>query len=263
MTTAESDGAAPIGYRVDGPAARITLAVPERRNALTSRMARLLLDAVDQAEDDPAVRVIVLGAEGTAFCSGADLDEADDGDLTGLYAAVLAAMRDATKPIVVRVQGPVRGGGNGLVASADVAVAVDEATFAFSEVRVGVVPAVVSVPCLERMRVGDARELMLTGDVFSAERARESGLVQRVVPAAELDATVDALVRSLCLGAPSAVAVTRQLLHDVPTMEEDEALRWTAALSAEVFASEDAREGREARAERRSPGWVPERFRLQ
>jgi methylglutaconyl-CoA hydratase len=256
-----TNGSAPVRYRVDGPVARITLSDPARRNALTDRSLGMLDDALEQALDDPEVGVVVLGAEGPAFCSGADLsgDDAFSDDGPRLYANVLDVMRDATKPLVARVQGAVAGGGNGLVAACDVAVASTDARFAFAEVRVGVAPAVVAVVCLRRMRRADVVELMLTGERFDAERALAAGLVNRVAPAEVIDDEVGRVVDALLQGAPAALAVTKQLLRDLPGMEDDEAFRWASAVSAEMFGTPDAYEGRTAFAERRAPSWVRQR----
>ena len=177
-----------VSYEVDGGVATITLASPETRNVLTASTMTLLHDYLGDAAVDDGVRVIVLTGEGSTFCAGADLAGAAAADAdpdaasfasTGPAAlvAVLEAMLDHPKPIIARVQGHVAGGGNGLVAAADISVAAESARFAFSEVRVGVAPAVISVVCLARMRATDARELLLTGERVSAERVREAGLV--------------------------------------------------------------------------------------
>jgi len=171
--------------------------------------------------------------------------------------AVLEAMLDHPKPIVARVQGHVAGGGNGLVAAADLAVAVETAKFAFSEVRVGVAPAVISVVCLARMTPMHARELMLTGERVSAQRVLEAGLVTAVADAEGFDAVVASYVDQLLLGGPQALARTKELLRRVPTMPRDEAFAWTAEVSAGHFASDEAREGMTAFLQRRPAPWAP------
>jgi enoyl-CoA hydratase/carnithine racemase len=249
-----------VGYAVAGSTATVTLDRPERRNALDTATLQGLLDALSRAADDEAVRVVVLTGAGTTFCSGADLRGssgdrgfADDGPR--LMVGVLEALLDLPKPTVARVQGHVAGGGNGLVAACDLAVAVDSAMFAFSEVRVGVAPAVISVVCLRAMRPRDAAELMLTGARVPAERMLAAGLLTRVVAADELDATVAAWCDDVAAGGPDAVRETKELLRRVPTLPRDEAFAFAADVSARLFGSAEAAEGMAAFAERRPPSW--------
>lgn len=253
------------GIRHAHAAPRVTLTLdrPERRNALDLDMITELRHKISNAAGSPAVRVIVLTATGSTFCAGADLAGAaalEPGSFAGAAAGalgqLLAEMMDCPLPIIARVQGHVVGGGNGLVAAADLAVAADSATFAFPEVRLGVVPAVVAVACLPRMRPADARELLLTGDRVPAGRALEAGLVQRVVPAAALDDVVDGWVHSLCQGGPSAMARTKHLLRLLPTLSRDDALGLAAQQSATTFSGTEAAEGMAARLERRPPSWA-------
>jgi methylglutaconyl-CoA hydratase len=210
------------------------------------------------------VRVVVLTGSGTTFCSGADLAGAvaatsggfASGGTSGLV-DVLVAMLDHPKPIIARIQGHVAGGGNGLVAACDVAVASADARFAFSEVRVGVAPAIISVVCLQVMHRRDAQELLLTGERVSAERVHAAGLVTRVVETDALDAAVAAYVDQLRLGGPEALARTKELLRRVPAMTRDDAFAWTAEVSAGLFTSVEAREGMTAFLEKRKPEWAP------
>jgi methylglutaconyl-CoA hydratase len=252
-----------VRYGVADGVATITLASPETRNVLNGESLPLLRDHLASAADDAAVRVVVLTGEGGTFCAGADLAGAarDSDGFAGsgpqALVAVLEAMLDHPKPIVARVQGHVAGGGNGLVAAADLAVAVETARFAFSEVRVGVAPAVISVVCLARMSPTDARELMLTGERVSAQRVLEAGLVTAVADADGFDAVVQSYVEQLMLGGPQALARTKELLRRVPAMPRDEAFAWTAEVSAGHFASDEAREGMTAFFERRRPSWAP------
>lgn len=253
-----------VRYEVSHGVATLTLASPETRNVLTSDTMRSLAEHLAAARDDDAVRVVVLTGEGTTFCAGADLAGASQADSDsfahqgpGALVAVLEAMLDHPKPIVARVQGHVAGGGNGLVAASDLAVAAASAKFAFSEVRVGVAPAVISVVCLARMTPSHARELLLTGERVSADRVREAGLVTAVAEDEALDGVVASYVDALMRGGPTALARTKQLLARVPGMGRDDAFAWTAALSAELFGSDEAREGMTAFLERRSASWVP------
>jgi len=249
-------------YNVIDGVATLTLNRPDARNALDVSMMVRAIKLLNDAASDPKVRVIVLTGAGTVFCAGADLRSAAadegagfQGNATEVLAQLLAALQDNAKPSIARIQGHVAGGENGLVAACDLAVAVESARFAFSEVRVGVAPAVISVVCLPRMRPRDAAELLLTGERVSAERARESGLINAVVPDEALDGYVGGWVEQLMAGGPRAVAATKQLLREVPARDRDDAFTYTAALSAQLFASDEAREGMTAFIERRAAVW--------
>jgi enoyl-CoA hydratase/carnithine racemase len=218
------------------------------------------------ATADDAVRVIVLTASGSTFSAGADVraaTAASSGSFadTGAHALVrvLETILDCPKPTIGRVQGHVAGGGNGLVAACDLAVAAETAKFAFTEVRVGVAAAVISVVCLPKMRPGDAAELLLTGERVSAERVREAGLITRVASPETLDLVVEGYVDALRRGGPNGMAATKQLLRRIPTMSRDDAFAWTSELSAQLFSSDEAREGMTAFLERRDPAWVSSR----
>ena len=251
-------------YAVVGSTATVTLDRQERRNSLDQESLQALLDALALAAADDSVRAVVLTGAGTTFCSGADLRGTERDGGAGfaqagprLMAAVLEALLDHPKPTVARVQGHVAGGGNGLVAACDLAVAVEEAMFAFAEVKVGVAPAVISVVCLRVMRPRDAAQLMLTGARVPAARDARVGLLSAVVPAVALDATVDAWCAELAAGGPQAVRETKQLLRTVPSLPREEAFAQTVEVSARLFASAESLEGRAAFAERRPPSWVP------
>ncbi len=252
-----------VTYAVEDGVATLTLNRPDARNVLNAESLVPLVEGLAAAAVDDDVRVVVLTGTGPAFCAGADLRGAqtDAGGFASsgprLMVAALEALLDHPKPTIARVQGHVAGGGNGLVAACDLAVAADSATFAFSEVRVGVAPAVISVVCLRVMRPRDAAELFLTGQRVSAERAMDSGLVNRVVPAPDLDHAVAAWVAHLRLGGPTAMAATKQLLRQVPATTRDAGFAFTAELSAALFAGAEATEGMTAFVERRPPSWAP------
>jgi enoyl-CoA hydratase/carnithine racemase len=250
-------------YDVAGGVATITLNRPDRRNTLDLEGMALLTSHLGDAAHDDGVRVVVLTGSGNAFCAGADLSAAASGDEGGFagsgpaaLVAALTAMLDHPKPIVARVQGHVAGGGNGLVAACDLAIASADARFAFSEVRVGVAPAVISVVCLQVMNRRDAQELLLTGERVDAERALRAGLLTSVVAAADLDDAVDACVRSLLGGGPLAIAGAKDLLRRVPGMDRTTAFEETARLSTAFFSSSEAREGMTAFLEKRPPSWT-------
>lgn len=253
-----------VRYEVGDGVATITLASPETRNVLTPATMAALVEHLAAAADDGSVRAVVLTGEGNTFCAGADLASAASADSTsfadagpGALVRVLEAMLDHPKPVVARVQGHVAGGGNGLVAAADLAVAAETSRFAFSEVRVGVAPAVISVVCLAKLHPAAARELLLTGERVSAQRVLDAGMINAVVPDEGLDAAVRGYTDALRLAGPEAVASTKQLLRRVPALPRDDAFAWTAELSASLFSSAEAREGMTAFLERRRPAWAP------
>jgi len=241
--------------------ATLTLDSPHNRNALSSALMAELLSAVDRAVADDRVRVLVLSHTGPVFCSGADLKETAAATSGGgtvpaqRLGELLAALWEAPKPVLARVGGPARAGGLGLVAAADLAVCASTATFAFSEVRLGVVPAVISATVLPRLAPRAAAELYLTGEPFDGVRAAAVGLVTAAVPPDELDATVDRYAAALVRGAPGALAGAKDLLRR-PGAIRDELTRLTE-LSARYFGSPEGIEGVRAFREKRDPSWVP------
>lgn len=254
MTTANEA----VRYRVDGPVATLTMDQPASRNALTPALLNGLADGLDAAVADPAVRVTVLTATGPAFCAGADLSGRRDAapPRKGLD-GILAAIQDSPKPVVARIAGHCMGGGVGLAAACDVSVAADRAKFGFTEVRVGVAPAIISVVCLPKLRRADALELFLSGERISAARAAQAGLITAAVPDGELDDRVGQLAAKLLAGGPAALAAAKRLVYTVPGMARQEALAWASELSASLFASAEAAEGMAAFREKRRPSWAP------
>lgn len=195
----------PVRLGVDSGIGTVVLNSARNRNALSAEMRRCLAEALSSCFDDPRVRVVVLTHDGPAFCAGLDLEEARTGDsaAAGLeLAELLAAVWSGPKPVVARLAGPARAGGAGLMAACDVAVAADDVTFALTEVRLGVVPAVISVPVLARMLPHAAHELFLTAETFDASRAVAVGLVNRAVPARALDGEVRARSGAACRRCP-------------------------------------------------------------
>jgi methylglutaconyl-CoA hydratase len=243
-----------------GGAATLTLDSPRNRNALSNAMIAELSAALTGASADDAVRVIVLSHTGPVFCSGVDLTEsAAAGDVPAArLGEALAAICESPKPVVARVGGTARAGGLGLVAAADIAVCAEDVTFAFTEVRLGVIPAVISATVLPRLAPRAAAELFLTGEPFGGRRAAEIGLVTAAVPADDLDATVARYVGALLRGAPAALAGTKRLLRRTPDVDLRADLAQLSALSARFFGSAEAAEGMRAFRERRPPRWVPD-----
>jgi methylglutaconyl-CoA hydratase len=255
----EADQAPLVRAETAGGICTVTLDSPHNANALSTGLLTQLRGALDQAMSDPGTRLVILTGAGKVFCAGADLKEAltSPTGATSLMSGVIQLLWDSSKPVICRVNGAARAGGIGLVAASDVAVAVDRASFAFSEVRIGVVPAVISVPCLRRMPSRAAAEYFLTGEVFGAARATEIGLLTRAVPAGDLDAEVARYAGMLLRGAPGALAGTKGVLRDVPAQTVAGGLARMAELSGQYFGSDEAREGMTAFAARRDPAWVP------
>lgn len=247
----------PVRTTVEGGIATITLASPANRNALSAELMDGLGDALAAAHADPAVRVIVLTNEGPAFCAGADLSGRAGPPPRHDLPGILTAITDGPKPVVGRIAGHCMGGGVGLAAACDISVATAEARFGFTEVRIGVAPAIISVVVLPKLRRADAAELFLTGQRITAARAAEVGLINRAVEPGALDDAVAGICGMLLAGGPSALAAAKQLISRVPGMPADEAFAWTAELSARLFASEEAAAGMRAFRERTDPPWVP------
>ncbi len=238
----------------------VTLADVENRNALGAVVINGLHDAITAANDDPAIRAVVVTNEGSTFCAGANLKErsgAASGPEPKLgFDELIEEIQASPTPILGKIRGHVVGGGNGVVAALDIAIAQDDVKFGFTEVRLGVAPAIISVVCLPKMRRGDAMEAFLRGNRFSAVRAAELGLIQRAVPADALDAAVDEVLDDLRLAGPQALAAAKRLVYDVPAMGTKEAFAYTADLSARLFRSEEAAAGMKAFLAREKPPWA-------
>ncbi|MEQ4722791.1 enoyl-CoA hydratase-related protein [Nonomuraea sp. B19D2] len=238
--------------------ATITLDSPPNRNALSVRLLADLAERLHWALAEPEARVIVLTGTGNVFCSGADIKEqkASGAPVTASFPEILTLIWESPKPVICRLNGTARAGGLGLVTACDFAIAPLTASFAFSEVRLGVVPAMISVPVLRRVEPRAAAEYFLTGEVFDAARAAEIGLLTRAVPEEELDATVAHYADLLIKGGPEALAITKRLVREVPGMSFEEGLRRMTELSAERFTSQEGQEGIAAFKEKRPPKWA-------
>jgi methylglutaconyl-CoA hydratase len=240
----------------------VTLDSPENRNALSRALVADLYRQLEAASTDDRVRVIVLTGAGTVFCSGADLKEQLEANVAGAPAQplglvdIIKAIWESPKPVLGRIQGPARAGGVGLMAACDISVVVDTATFAFTEVRLGLAAAIISVVTLPKMPKATGLELFLTGEPFSASDAVRYGLVNAAVRPADLDAAVAGYAEKLAQGGPHALGVTKRMVREVPALAVDDAFAQMASLSARMFASEEAREGMSAFREKRSPRWA-------
>jgi methylglutaconyl-CoA hydratase len=241
----------------DGSVLRVTLARPDRRNAFD---AALIAELAEVFVDTGRARAVVLAGEGASFCAGADVDwmrsSADlsyDGNVADANAlrAMLEAVEGCPAPVVVRVQGHAFGGGAGLVAVADAAIAAPDAVFAFSEVKLGIIPAVISPFVLAKIGSGAARRYFLTGERFGAEAALRIGLVHEV--ADDLDTAVERVVGELLSAGPLAVRWAKRLVREQP--DGPETARWIA----ERRTSEEGQEGLHAFLEKRPPSWSPGR----
>jgi len=247
----------------EGPVTTLTLDRADRRNALSPELMAGLATAVRAAGDDPQIRVVVLAGAGPAFSAGADIEWMRSGrkadEAVNLREA--EALRDGfealdtcPKAVIARVHGAAIGGGAGLVACADVAVAADDARFAFAEVRLGLLPATIAPYVIRSIGPGATRALFTSGRSFDAEEAGRLGLVHRVVPVGDLDAAVGEAVDAFLQGGPEAIAASKRLIRDATEGLQlpDLPRRITAART-----SDEGREGLEAFLEKRPPSWAP------
>jgi methylglutaconyl-CoA hydratase len=238
----------------DGPRLRITIARPERRNAFDAALIAELAAAFSDVGD---ARVVILAGDGPSFCAGADVDwqrsaidlSYDDNveDAMRLY-GMMEAIDGCPAPVVARVQGYALGGGSGVVACCDAAIAGEDAVFGFSEVKLGIIPAVISPFVVPRIGTGAARRYFLTGERFDAQTALRIGLVHEV--AGDLDAAVDRVVGELLTSGPEAAREAKRLVRERPTGVD------TAHIAARLRTSPEGQDGLRAFLERRKPGWV-------
>jgi methylglutaconyl-CoA hydratase len=247
--------------------ARITLNRPDLRNAFDETLIAELTDAFTQLSDDSRVRVVVLGGAGSAFCAGADLawmqrmasyshaeNLADARTLQRLFAAIA----HCPKVTIARVHGAAMGGGAGLVTACDIALATPEAKFAFSEVRLGLAPAVIGPYVVEKIGLGAARALFVTGETFGADEALRLGLLHQIVPAEELDAALGQKIKHVLAAGPNAIAASKELLRAIVSKTPDEAAQTTVECIAALRVSPEGQEGIRAFLEKRSPLWPRE-----
>ncbi len=234
-----------VHYTVADGVASLSLDSQHNKNALSKQLVSELFAGLDRAEADPEVKVVLLRAEGTVFCSGADLSEAAEGSMEdgarGM-ADLLRRIAAHEKPVVGRAHGAVRAGGIGIIGACDIVVAADSTTFALTEVRLGLTPAVISLVLLPRMTSRAAALTFLSGSVFTGAEAASYGLVTKSVPEAELDAAVGEVCDALCKGTPQGLRETKRLLGGALTTSIDRGIDEMATLSARLFGSDEARE---------------------
>lgn len=249
--------------------ARIWLDRPDVHNAFDDEVISQLIAAVNDAAHDKRVRVVVLGGRGRSFSAGADLEwmkraatwtaEKNQSDALEL-AKMLRTIADMPKVTIARVQGAAMGGGLGLVAACDMAIATTKARFGLSEAKLGLIPAVISPHVIGKIGAGRARELFVTAERFDAAHAEKIGLVSRVVADDEaLDTAIEELIAQVRTSGPEAVAAAKELVRVVPTLPPAEADRWTAQQIAARRATAEAREGMSAFLEKRPPSWAVHR----
>jgi methylglutaconyl-CoA hydratase len=254
-----------VKVEAQGALLRIELARPEVRNALNDEVMRAIAGALDRAQADDAVRVVMITGAGKAFSAGADLEfmrkialggpEANKRDAREM-GSLFHRIAESSKPVVARVNGPAIGGGVGLMAACDVVVASAEAFFQFSEVRLGLVPAVISPFCVRRMGAATARRLFLTGERFSAADAARYGLVDCVAGDGDLDKIVSQFCEQLMQGGPLALAEAKKLIDAVSNLPPRDVLSYTSECIARLRASDEAQEGMKAFLEKRPAAWT-------
>ncbi len=251
----------------EGPVARVTLTRPEIRNAFNEVMIAELTEVFAGLEKDDDLRCVVFTGEGKAFCAGADLHwmgrvinytaEENYADSLAL-AELMRAIYDFRRPLIGRINGAAIGGGTGLVAVCDIAVAAESAVFSFSEVKIGLVPACISPFVLKRVGERFGREYFITGKRLTAREAEACGLINRAVPDGQLDETVEEYVRALSTSGPEAIATAKRMVRDVADMSLDDAGPYTAQMITDIRGSDEGQEGMKAFLERRTPSWKPE-----
>lgn len=251
-----------ISYAVDANVATIALNVPQRKNAIGVEMANELVCAVDEAHEDAAVHVIVLTATGTVFCAGGDLSSMPTAagtsqpiPMRGDFGDLLVRLARIEKPTVARVQGPAMGGGLGLIASCDIAIACESATFATPEIKRGFFPFMISAPLARVMPRRKLMEMILLGEKLNAQQALECGLVTRVVADAKLDESVNEIVRTLAAHSPTALRMGLSALRAHSEKPLDQAIPHLRDGLVAALSTDDAREGMAAFLEKRAPKW--------
>ena len=248
-----------------GKARWIVLNRPEIRNALSAELIREMKEALQSAVDDPSVRSVVITGEGSAFSAGADLNEMKASRSATFQENVENAMHTSSlfyditrspKPVVGRVHGPARAGAVGIISACDVTIAVHGISFAFTESRLGIAPAMISPFVIRRMGPARAQRLFLTGETFSAEDAERFGLIDRLVDADKLDETVEAVCRDFERCGPQALGFVKEIVAHVLEDTAEGNRRYTAEMLARMRSGDEGQEGMAAYLEKRPPHWA-------
>jgi methylglutaconyl-CoA hydratase len=248
--------------------ATVTINRPQVRNAIDDNVIRLLTDAFTRLGADDGARIVVLRGSGTAFSAGADLNwmrrmgaasEAENLAGAKTISTMLRTLNELAKPTIARVNGVAYAAATGLVAACDIAVAVEEAVFSISEVRLGLVPSTISPYVVAAIGAKAARRYFLTGEPFSAADACRLGLIHQVVPQSGLDAAIDSVISALLAGGPQSQSRAKRLIAEIAGRPIDDALEaFTARSIADARASAEGREGIAAFLEKRRPAWRQE-----
>lgn len=248
-----------VRYEVSRGVATLTLDSPRNRNALSRALVTQLLERLHAAGADPEVRAVVLAAAGPTFCAGADLSEMTAASGSQTPAALLDVLRAIVtlpQPVVAKVAGQVRAGGIGIVGACDVAIVAEPVKFAFTEARIGVTPAVISLTTLPHLSSRAASRYYLTGETFDAAEAARIGLVTAAVPEAALDGAVEQVLESFRASSPQGLRETKRLVAAGLRARMDAQGAEMVELSARLFGSAEAQEGMRAFLERRPPAWA-------
>ncbi len=254
-----------IELTFEGSVARVWLNRPDVRNALDGTMIDELRRTLVDLRSFESARAIVIAGRGPSFCAGADVSwmkamagysRAENLRDAQAMADLFWTVFESPKPVIARIHGAALGGGAGLVAACDIGVAANTAEFGFTEVRLGLLPAVVSPYVIDKIGTGAARELFLTGERFDAKRAHEIGLVQHVVPEESLDAMVETLAAEIAKAGPSAVAAVKSLIREVAREPIEAVQRSTVERISDIRVSDEGQEGMRAFLEKRKPDWV-------
>jgi methylglutaconyl-CoA hydratase len=250
----------------DGPVFHVRLNRPDVRNAFDEEVIASLTAAARETVSNREIRAMVLSGTGKAFCAGADLAwmtkaiaytrEENRRDAEDL-ARMLETLDTLPVPLIGRVHGAALGGGAGLVAVCDIAIAADDATFGFTEAKLGIIPAVISPYVVQKIGPSAARELFLTASRFNAKRARRIGLIHKIVPESDLDSAVDECVQEVLSSAPGAIAAAKALIKDVANRPSADVIGLTTTRIAEQRVSAEGQEGMRAFLQKRKPNWIP------
>ncbi len=247
-------------YEIRDGAAWITLNRPENRNALSAVLVNELYDHLQESNVNDEVRCIVITGTGPAFCAGADL-KSPPGQIAGggraiPYADVLTCILESPKPVIAAINGAAFAGGLGLVGAADIVITAEDVQFSFSEVRIGVIPAIISVVCLPKLGTHHGMKLFITGERFNGKQAVDFGLAHRAVAKDQLIAAVNEEIAMINLGGPIAVQECKKLVRRVGELSVAEGFKETATWSGRMFRSPEGAEGMAAFREKRKASWV-------
>jgi methylglutaconyl-CoA hydratase len=253
-----------VSVNISTNIATVTLNRPEKHNAFDEEMLSNITQIFEDLGSRDEIRIIVLTGTGPSFCAGADLEwmrrvATFDRDQNLVDAERLATMfytiYHCPKPVVAKVNGNVMGGGAGMVASCDIAIAARDSMFAFPEVKLGIIPAVISPYVIEKIGIAKTKELFITGEKFDAQKAYEIGLVSQLVVKEELDAAVEKKVKFIMSSGPNATSRCKELVRGVSKLGKKEAIRYTAVLIADLRATPEGKEGMEAFLQKRKASW--------